>query len=181
MFYRRCALCYPAQLKAALNIYALTVLNTNQSAYKPTKLTQRCSLKSHKKQTPQTQRKKNMKLPSLSDTSAATKTWKTEEHKSNVSNIISFNIQDVSKFYGTKPPWSLHFHWKWKPRNLLSLTPAQPQKPERHSYTKQISAISSFLIHRTYQNFMVRSHHGHFIFIENEIQEFSSRWYQHSR
>ena len=52
MFYRRCALCYPAQLKAALNIYALTVLNTNQSAYKPTKLTQRCRLKSHKKHTP---------------------------------------------------------------------------------------------------------------------------------
>ena len=72
MFYGRCALCYPSQLKAALNIYALTVLNTNRSAYKPTKLTQRCGLKSHKEHTPANTAQKNMKLPSLSDTSAAT-------------------------------------------------------------------------------------------------------------
>ena len=65
-------MCHPAQPTAAFNINALAVLNTNQSAYKPTKLTQRCSVKSHKEHTPANTAQKNMKLPSLSDTSAAT-------------------------------------------------------------------------------------------------------------
>ena len=68
---------------------------------------------------------KTKKSP-LVDTSTATKTWKTQLHKANISNIIIFNTQDVSKFHGTKPPWPFHFHWKWNPRILLSLIPAQP-------------------------------------------------------
>ena len=65
-------MCHHAQPKIAFDKYALTVLNTNQSAYKPTKLTQRCSVKLHKEHTPANTAQKNMKLPSLSDTSATT-------------------------------------------------------------------------------------------------------------
>ena len=65
-------MCHHAQPKTAFNINALAVLNTNQSAYKPMKLTQRCSVKSHKEHTQANTAQKNMKLPSLSDTSAAT-------------------------------------------------------------------------------------------------------------
>ena len=86
---------------------------------------------------------KNMKLSSLSDTSTATKTWKTQPHKANISNIIIFNTQDVSKFHGTKPPWPFHFHWKWKPRILLSLIPAQPIFSERERNTKQMLVTSN--------------------------------------
>ena len=92
--------------------------------------------------------KKTKKSP-LDDTSTAIKTWKTQPHRTNVGDIIIFDTQDVSKFL------HLVFISKWKPRNLLSMIPAQPQKPERHSNTEQTSAISSFLINRMHHRFYV--------------------------
>ena len=85
----------------------------------------------------------------LDDTSTAIKIWKTQPHRTNVGDIIIFDTQDVTKF--------LHFVFisKWKPRNLLSMIPAQPQKPERHNNTEQTSAISSFLINRMHHRFYV--------------------------
>ena len=84
----------------------------------------------------------------LDDTSTAIKIWKTQPHRTNVGDIIIFDTQDATKF--------LHFVFisKWKPRNLLSMIPAQPQKPERHNNTEQTSAISSFLINRMHHNFL---------------------------
>ena len=146
-----------------------------------------------------------MKPHPLDDTSTATKTWKTEQHRTNIRVISSFLIHRIyRRFYVSKSPWSFHFHWKWKPkksplddtstaikiwkhtttqnkrwwyhhfwytgcneiftfrfiskwkpRNLLSMIPAQPQKPERHNNTEQTSAISSFLINRMHHRFYV--------------------------
>ena len=57
MLYSYCAMCHPTSPKAAFNMHAIAVLNTNQSAYKPKKLKQRCNVaRSQKKHTPATQR-----------------------------------------------------------------------------------------------------------------------------
>ena len=67
-----CDVRHPPSTKAGFNMNLIAVLNINQSAYEPKKLTQRRSMVRWQKNITSQTAKKNMKLPSLSDTSATT-------------------------------------------------------------------------------------------------------------
>ena len=92
MIYTYCDMRHPPSPKAAFNMNLIAVLNINQSAYEPKKLTQRRSMVRWQKNITSQTAKKNMKLSSLSDTSATTVFWKTKQHKTNVSNL-SINLK----------------------------------------------------------------------------------------
>ena len=71
-FYIYCDMCHQLSRMAAFNMNLITVLNINQSAYEPKKLTQRRSMVRWQKNITSQTAKKIMKLSSLSDTGATT-------------------------------------------------------------------------------------------------------------
>jgi hypothetical protein len=72
VIYTYCDVRHPPSTKAGFNMKLIAVLNINQSAYEPKKLTQRRSMVRWQKNITSQTAKKNMKLPSFSDASAAT-------------------------------------------------------------------------------------------------------------
>ena len=72
MIYTYCDMRHPPSPKAAFNMNLIAVLNINQSAYEPKKLTQRRSMVRWQKNITSQTAKKIMKLSSLSDTGATT-------------------------------------------------------------------------------------------------------------
>ena len=159
---------HPPSPKAAFNMTLIAVLNINQSAYEPKKLTQRRSMVRWQKNITSQTAKKNMKLSSLSDTSATTVFWKKEQHKTNVSNLNSNLKHDI---------WNLlhrnthHFFEKEKKQKWSrnkQATRAQPKFLERDSNSKQMLAISTSTLNLTYETFWMG--HGHiFSFIDEKI------------
>ena len=159
---------HPPSPKADFNMTLIAELNINQSAYEPKKLTQRRSMVRWQKNITSQTAKKNMKLPSLSDTSATTVFWKKEQHKTNVSNLNSNLKHDI---------WNLlhrnthHFFEKEKKQKWSrnkQATRAQPKFLERDSNSKQMLAISTSTLNLTYETFSMG--HGHiFSFIDEKI------------
>ena len=168
VIYTYCDVRHPPSTKAGFNMNLIAVLNINQSAYEPKKLTQRRSMVRWQKNITSQTAKKNMKVPSLSDTSATTVFWKKEQHKTNVSNLNSNLKHDI---------WNLlhrnthHFFEKEKKQKWSrnkQATRAQPTFLERDSNSKQMLAISTSTLLLTYETFSMG--HGHiFSFIDEKI------------
>ena len=110
----------------------------------------KCSVKSHKEDTPSDTTQKNMKLPSLSDTSAATVSWKTGQHKTSASNLnINLKHDIWNLLHGnSRLFYEKEKKQKWS-RNKQA-TRAQPTFLERHSNTQQMLAISTSALNLTY-------------------------------
>ena len=168
MIYTYCDIRHPPSPKADFNLNLIAVWNINQSAYEPKKLTQRRSMVRWQKNITSQTAKKNMKVPSLRDTSATTVFWKKEQHKTNVSNLNSNLKHDI---------WNLlhrnthHFFEKEKKQKWSrnkQATRAQPTFLERDSNSKQMLAISTSTLNLTYETFSMG--HGHiFSFIDEKI------------
>ena len=159
---------HPPSPKADFDMTLIAELNINQSAYEPKKLTQRRSMVRCQKSITSQTAKKIMKLSSLSDTGATTVFWKTELHKTNVSNL-SINLKyDIWNLCMEVPTifWRKRTKQKWS-RNKQA-TRAQPTFLERDSNSKQMLAISTSTLNLTYDTFSMG--HGHiFSFIDEKI------------
>ena len=97
---------------------------------------------------------KTKKFPLDNTSTATTKTWNTQNNTEQISAISSFLINRIHRrFCLSNSSSSFHFHSKWKPKNFLSITPAQPRrKPETQNNTEQISATSSSTLRKLLNN-----------------------------
>ena len=135
-----CVMCPPASPKQAININATAVLNTNQSAYKPKKLTQRCGVV---RWTSQQHRRKKKE--------AAFSQWKQRSHrflKHRATKNKCWKSQnephhEIWKFSGACKSGSFRKKTKKMQKRNKQATQAQPPSPETQSNKEQMLEIST--------------------------------------